>query len=180
MTQWRDTVPRGMTMAVEAGSVGDRAVGGTAATGPSAVGEFTASNAYRSYVVWLLFVIYVFNYCDRQILSIVLEQIKQEFTLHDWQLGMLSGLAFAAFYSTLGIPIARMADKRNRVNIITASIVIWSAFTAVSGLSKNFWHLLIARIGVGIGEAGASPSSYSIISDYVEPKKRATALSIYS
>lgn len=159
-------------MAVEARSVGDRAV--------SADGTFTASPAYRNYVVWLLFVIYVFNYVDRQILSIVLEPIKQEFDLHDWQLGMLSGLAFAAFYSTLGIPIARMADTRNRVNIITASIVIWSAFTVFCGMSKNFWHLLFARIGVGIGEAGCSPSAYSIISDYVEPKKRATALSIYS
>lgn len=159
-------------MAVEARSVGDRAV--------SADGTFTASPAYRNYVVWLLFVIYVFNYVDRQILSIVLEPIKQEFDLHDWQLGMLSGLAFAAFYSTLGIPIARMADTRNRVNIITASIVLWSAFTVFCGMSKNFWHLLFARIGVGIGEAGCSPSAYSIISDYVEPKKRATALSIYS
>lgn len=163
-------------MAVDARSVGDRAA---SASGTDA-GAFSASSAYRSYVVWLLFVIYVFNYCDRQILSIVLEQIKLEFELHDWQLGMLSGLAFAAFYSTLGIPIARMADTRNRVNIISASIVIWSGFTAVSGLAQNFWHLLIARIGVGVGEAGASPSSYSIISDYVEPKKRATALSIYS
>jgi MFS family permease len=167
-------------MAVEARSVGDRAVGASGSDAGGSSQTFTASNAYRNYVVWLLFVIYVFNYCDRQILTIVLEQIKQEFELHDWQLGMLSGFAFAAFYSTLGIPIARMADTRNRVKIITASIVIWSAFTAVSGVAKNFWHLLFARIGVGIGEAGASPSSYSIISDYIEPKKRATALSIYS
>ncbi len=168
-------------MAVEAGPVGDRAVdASTGAAAASANTEFRASNAYRNYVVWLLFVIYVFNYVDRQILSIVLEPIKQEFDLHDWQLGLLSGLAFAAFYSTLGIPIARLADTRNRVNIITASIVVWSAFTVVSGVAKNFWHLLIARIGVGIGEAGCSPSAYSIISDYVEPKKRATALSIYS
>lgn len=164
-------------MAIEAGSVDDRAV--SASTAGSTT-EFRASNAYRNYVVWLLFVIYVFNYCDRQILSIVLEPIKQEFDLHDWQLGALSGLAFAAFYSTLGIPIARMADTRNRVNIITASIVVWSAFTVACGFARNFWHLLFARIGVGIGEAGCSPSAYSIISDYVEPKKRATALSIYS
>jgi MFS family permease len=161
-------------MATEAGSVEGRAAGASAST------EFKASNAYRNYVVWLLFIIYVFNYVDRQILSIVLEPIKQEFGLQDWQLGMLSGLAFAAFYSTLGIPIARMADTRNRVNIITASIVVWSAFTVFCGMAKNFWHLLFARIGVGVGEAGCSPSAYSIISDYVEPKRRATALSIYS
>lgn len=164
-------------MATEAGSVGDR--GGIAGTADSAT-QFRASNAYRNYVVWLLFVIYVFNYVDRQILSIVLEPIKHEFSLDDWQLGLLSGLAFAAFYSTLGIPIARMADTRNRVNIIAASIVVWSAFTVASGFARNFWHLLFARIGVGVGEAGCSPSAYSIISDYVEPKKRATALSIYS
>src|SRR5687768_2814353 len=160
------------------------AVDASAATKPAAdsAGDnaFRASTGYRHYIVWLLFVIYVFNYADRQILSIVLEPIKQEFALRDWQLGLLSGLAFAAFYSTLGIPIARLADSRNRVNIITASIIVWSAFTAVCGLAKNFWHLLIARIGVGVGEAGCSPAAYSIISDYVEPKKRATALSIYS
>ena len=170
-------------MAVDTGRVSDRpqVVDSDVSAGSSATDrEFRASDGYRSYVVWLLFVIYVFNYVDRQILSIVLEPIKQEFELHDWQLGLLSGLAFAAFYSTLGIPIARLADTRNRVNIITASIVVWSAFTVFCGMAKNFWYLLIARIGVGIGEAGCSPAAYSIISDYVEPKKRATALSIYS
>ncbi len=167
----------GVEMAVDAGAVNARAASESGA-GPGS--EFRASNAYRQYVVWLLFVIYVFNYVDRQILSIVLEPIKHEFGLHDWQLGLLSGLAFAAFYSTLGIPIARLADTRNRVNIITASIVVWSAFTVFSGMARNFWHLLFARIGVGVGEAGCSPSAYSIISDYIEPKKRATALSIYS
>lgn len=142
--------------------------------------EFQATTAYRRYVVWLLFIVYVFNFIDRQILGIVNEEIKQEFDLHDWQLGALGGLAFAIFYSILGIPIARMADSRNRVKIITWSIVVWSAFTVVTGLARNFWHLLIARVGVGIGEAGCSPPAYSIISDYVESKKRATALSIYS
>jgi MFS family permease len=145
-----------------------------------AASEFSCSSTYKHYVVWLLFIVYVFNFLDRQILSIVIEPIKKEFGLHDWQLGVLSGLAFAAFYSTLGIPIARMADHRNRVSIITASLVVWSAFTAVTGFAKNFWHLLIARIGVGVGEAGCSPPAYSIISDYFEPRKRATALSIYS
>lgn len=151
-----------------------------AAQAAPAAGEFSCGNAYKHYVVWLLFIVYVFNFLDRQILSIVIEPIKKEFGLHDWQLGVLSGLAFAAFYSTLGIPIARMADHRNRVGIITASLVVWSAFTAVTGFAKNFWHLLIARIGVGVGEAGCSPPAYSIISDYFEPRKRATALSIYS
>jgi MFS family permease len=151
-----------------------------AAPAAPAQSEFSCGSTYKHYVVWLLFIVYVFNFLDRQILSIVIEPIKKEFGLHDWQLGVLSGLAFAAFYSTLGIPIARMADHRNRVSIITASLVVWSAFTAVTGFAKNFWHLLIARIGVGVGEAGCSPPAYSIISDYFEPKKRATALSIYS
>jgi MFS family permease len=141
---------------------------------------FQASSVYRQYVVWLLFIVYVFNFIDRQILSIVNEEIKQEFNLQDWQLGALGGLAFAVFYSILGIPIARLADHRSRVNIITWAIVVWSAFTALTGFARNFWHLLIARIGVGVGEAGCSPPAYSIISDYFESKKRATALAIYS
>lgn len=152
----------------------------TQAPAADAAGEFHASNAYRRYVVWLLFVVYVFNFIDRQILGIVNEEIKQEFGLQDWQLGALGGLAFAIFYSILGVPIARLADHRNRVNIITWAIIVWSAFTALTGLARNFWHLLIARIGVGVGEAGCSPPAYSIISDYFESKKRATALAIYS
>jgi MFS family permease len=141
---------------------------------------FEVSDGYRHYAVWLLFIVYTCNFVDRQILSIVIEPIKREFGLYDWQLGLLSGLAFATFYSTLGIPIARLADRRNRVSIITVSIVVWSAFTALTGLAKNFWHLLIARIGVGVGEAGCSPPAYSLISDYFDQSKRATALSIYS
>lgn len=142
--------------------------------------DFKVSDGYRNYVVWLLFFVYVFNFVDRQILSIVMEPIKQELSLHDWQLGVLSGLAFAFLYSTLGIPIARMADHKSRVNIITWSMVVWSSFTAITGLAGSFWHVLFARVGVGIGEAGCSPPAYSLISDYFEPKKRATALSIYS
>jgi MFS family permease len=142
--------------------------------------DFKVTEGYRSYVVWLLFVVYVFNFVDRQILSIVMEPIKLELGLHDWQLGVLSGLAFAVLYSTLGIPIARMADHKSRVSIIMWSLVIWSSFTAVTGFARGFWHVLFARVGVGIGEAGCSPPAYSLISDYFEPKKRATALSIYS
>jgi MFS family permease len=161
-----------LAMAVDADAANDTAARPAQAFHPSA--------AYRHYAVWLLFAVYTCNFVDRQILSIVIEPIKREFGLHDWQLGLLSGLAFAVLYSTLGVPIARLADRRNRVTIIGASIVIWSAFTAATGLSRNFWDLLIARIGVGIGEAGCSPPAYSIISDYVEHGKRATALSIYS
>ena len=154
--------------------------GSSSATAGDQHAEFTASEGYKQYVVWLLFIVYVFNFVDRQILTTVIEPLKKEFGLHDWQLGMLSGLAFAVLYTTLGIPIARMADTKSRVNIVTASLVTWSAFTAVTGLAQNFWHLLLARLGVGVGEAGCSPPAYSLISDYFEAKKRATALSIYS
>lgn len=142
--------------------------------------EFQCSEGYRQYVVWFLFVVYVFNFVDRQILATLMELIKKDFSLTDTQLGLLSGLAFAAFYTTVGIPIARLADKSNRVNIIAASLLVWSAATAATAFAKNFTHLFLCRIVVGIGEAGCSPPAHSLISDYFEPKRRATALSIYS
>lgn len=141
---------------------------------------FHASERYRLYVVWLLCVVYLFNHVDRQILAILIQPIKAEFGLSDTDLGLLGGVAFALFYSTLGIPIARYADRGNRKNIIAASLALWSLFTALTGLARTFWHLLLARVFVGIGEAGCSPPAYSIISDYFEPKRRATAISIYS
>lgn len=141
---------------------------------------FRASEGYKSYVIWLLFAVYVLNFVDRQIFSVLLQPIKQEFQFSDTQMGLLGGLAFALFYSTLGIPIARLADRANRVNIIAVSIAVWSAATALTGFSKTFLHLLVARVCVGIGEAGCSPSAYSLISDYFEPERRARAMSIYS
>jgi predicted MFS family arabinose efflux permease len=138
------------------------------------------SDATRRYVLGVLVVVYTFNFIDRQILSILLEPIKTDLGLSDTQLGLLTGFAFAAFYATLGMPIARFADRRNRRNLIALSLTIWSAMTALSGVAMNFWHLLIARIGVGVGEAGCSPSSHSIIADYYPATSRATALGIYS
>ena len=138
------------------------------------------SNKYRWYVVWVLTGVYIFNFIDRQILVIIQESIKVDLGLSDLQLGLLSGFAFAIFYVTLGLPIARYADKNNRKNVVSVALVVWSAMTAVSGLVTNFTQLLLARIGVGIGEAGGSPPSHSIISDYFPPEKRATALSVYS
>lgn len=122
-----------------------------------AAGAFQASNAYRHYVVWLLFAVYVLNFVDRQILSILNEQLKAEFGLSDTQLGVLGGVAFATLYSVLGLPIARWADRGSRVNIIALAIVVWSAFTALTAYARVTWHLVVARIGVGIGEAGCSP-----------------------
>ncbi|MFT7287008.1 MAG: MFS family permease [Halieaceae bacterium] len=142
--------------------------------------EFTASDGYKRYVIWLLFTVYVFNFLDRQIFNTLLQPIKQEFQFSDTQMGLLGGLAFALFYSTLGIPIARLADQRNRVKIIAFSIAVWSVATAATGFAKSFSHLLIARLCVGIGEAGCSPPAYSLISDYFAPEKRARAMSIYS
>ncbi|GMN13918.1 spinster family MFS transporter [Altererythrobacter sp. MTPC7] len=134
----------------------------------------------RRITLGLLTVTYFFSYMDRQILAILLEDIKADLLLNDTQLGLLSGLAFALFYATLGIPVAALADRTNRVNIISIALALWSGMTAVCGLAQNFTHLLLARIGVGIGEAGSSPPSHSIIADLYPAEKRALALSIYS
>ncbi len=128
----------------------------------------------------MLTLVYVFNFIDRQLLVILQESIKEELQLSDTQLGMLSGFTFAIFYVTMGIPIARWADKANRKNIVAMSLGLWSIMTAVSGLARSFVHLLLARVGVGVGEAGGSPPAHAMISDYFPPEKRATALSFYS
>mgnify|MGYP001061945535 CR=1 FL=1 len=138
------------------------------------------SKRYAKYVLYILTGVYVFNFIDRQILLVIQEPIKKDMNLSDGQLGLLTGFAFAIFYVTLGLPIARLADKTNRKNVISASLVLWSAMTTISGLVTNYTQLLLARIGVGVGEAGGSPPAHSIISDYFPPEKRATALSIYS
>jgi MFS family permease len=138
------------------------------------------SEATRRYALGVLIVVYTFNFIDRQILSILMEPIKQDLGLSDTQLGLLSGFAFAAFYATLGIPIARYADRGNRRNLIALSLAVWSGMTALSGIVQNFWQLLIARIGVGVGEAGCSPSAHSMIADYYPAERRATALGLYS
>lgn len=138
------------------------------------------SDRYKGYVLLILTGVYTFNFIDRQILVILQESIKGELGLSDTQLGLMTGLTFALFYVTLGIPIARFSDRSNRRNIVALSLAIWSAMTALSGLVMNYTQLLLARIGVGIGEAGGSPPSHAMISDYFPPEKRATALSIYS
>lgn len=135
---------------------------------------------YTKYVLGVLVVVYVFNFIDRQILAILAPAIKGELGLSDTEIGALSGVAFGIFYATLGIPIARLADRHSRVSIISICLVIWSLMTALSGLAANFWQLLVARIGVGIGEAGGSPPSHSLLADYFAPDKRATALGVYA
>jgi MFS family permease len=150
-------------------------VGATRATA-----DFKVSERYRAYVLWLLFTVYVFNFVDRSILTILMQPIKEEFTFSDTEMGLLGGLAFALLYCTLGIPIARLADKGNRVLIIALSLFIWSISTLFTGFARNFTQLLLGRVAVGIGEAGCSPPAYSLLSDYFEPRRRSTALAIYS
>ena len=138
------------------------------------------SESYKRYVLYVLTGVYIFNFIDRQILVILQESIKADLGLSDTQLGLLTGLAFAIFYVIMGIPIARFADTHNRKKIIAASVAVWSAMTVVSGRAMNFTQLLLARIGVGIGEAGSGPAAHSMISDYFPAHKRATAIAIYS
>ena len=134
----------------------------------------------RNTTLALLTIVYFFSYMDRQILAILIEDIKADLLLSDTQLGLLSGLAFAVFYATLGIPVAALADRKNRRNIIAIALALWSGMTALCGLAQNYTQLLLARIGVGVGEAGSSPPSHSMIADMYPANKRAFALSIYS
>jgi MFS family permease len=135
---------------------------------------------YSYFVVFILAVVYTLNFLDRQIVAILAEPIRKDLNLSDTQLGMLGGLAFAAFYTTFGLPVAWMADRAKRVWIISGACAMWSLFTALCGTANSFVQLALFRMGVGIGEAGGSPPSYSLISDYFPPEKRGTALAIYS
>lgn len=131
-------------------------------------------------VLALLLLGYVFNFLDRQILSILAIPIQKELQLSNEQLGLMGGIAFAALYSTLAIPIARFADRGRRVATISVAITVWSGFTALCGAATNFWQLFLARMGVGIGEAGGVAPSYALIADYFPPARRARALAIFS
>jgi MFS family permease len=128
----------------------------------------------------VLAIVYVFNFVDRQILAILLPSIRDEFLVNDAVLGFLAGTAFAIFYATLGVPIALLADRWNRRNLIAIAVTIWSGMTALSGMAANIWQLSLARIGVGIGEAGCSPPAHSMISDLYPPEQRSTAMGFYT
>ncbi len=131
-------------------------------------------------MLFILVVVYTFNFIDRQIVGILAVPIKAELELSDTQLSLMGGLAFALFYTVLGIPIARLADSRSRTWIMTIALTVWSAMTAVCGLAQNFWQLFLARLGVGVGEAGGVAPAYSLVADYFPPHQRARALSVYS
>jgi MFS family permease len=138
------------------------------------------STGYSHYVLGLLTTVYIFNFIDRQILAMLIEPIKQEFGVSDTAMGFLSGFAFVFFYTLAGIPIARWADHRSRRVIITLAVAIWSVMTAVSGMARSFAQLAIIRVLVGVGEAGGTPPSHSLLSDYFGQDKRATALGVYA
>ncbi len=137
-----------------------------------------ASRLYRFYVLGVLLIVGVFSWVDRQVFAIVLESIKHDLLLSDTQLGLLGGIAFGLFYAAIGLPIAWLADRSNRRNIIAGAVALWSAMTALCGLASGFASLFITRMGVGIGEAGAAPPSQSLLSDYFPPQRRGLALGI--
>lgn len=132
-------------------------------------------------LLWILMVVYVLNFLDRQIVNILAEPISRDLNLSDTQIGLLTGLAFALFYTLLGIPIARYADNSNtnRVGLISISLAVWSGMTALCGVANNFAQLALARVGVGVGEAGCTPAAHSLITDSVPAEKRSSAIAFY-
>ena len=136
--------------------------------------------AYRNWVLFILVVVYTFNFVDRQILGILKDSIQVELGLTDTQVGLMGGIAFAALYSILGIPIAWLADRFSRTWIMTAAVTVWSGFTVACGFASSFWSLFLYRMGVGVGEAGGVAPAYSLISDYFPPAQRGRALAVFS
>ncbi len=142
--------------------------------------SFSPSRAYSNYVLGLLVCVAAFNLLDRQIFGMLIEPIKAEFDVPDTWIGLLTGFTYAVFYSIAGIPIARWADRGVRRSIVALGLLVWSGLTLASGFAQSFLALVVARIGVGVGEAAGTPPSHSIISDYFPPERRATALATMS
>ena len=158
---------------------------------PGMITTMEGAKKHRTYALWILIIVYIFNFIDRQIVNILQEDIKHDLNLQDWQLGMMTGLTFAVVYCTVGIPVARLADSTSRKGVMVVSLAIWSLFTAICGLATDinvggmtiisgFVFLLVARMGVGLGEAGGSPPAHAMISDLYEKEKRGRALALYS
>ena len=135
---------------------------------------------YVGYVLFLLFLVSVFNVCDRTIVSVLVEDIRRDLALDDRQMGFVMGLAFSVTYLFAGIPIAYLADRYSRTWTVSIALLVWSGMTALTGMTQNFWQIFVARMGVGIGEAGGSPASHSLVMDYVAPDRRARAMSLLS
>jgi len=138
------------------------------------------SRAYRRSALLLLTLVYIFNFVDRQVLNILAEAIQHDLALSDTQLGIVTGLAFALFYSLLGVPIARFAERADRPRLIAIALSVWSLFTLLCGAAGSFTQMLICRLGVGIGEAGGVPPSHSLIAEFSPKARRAVALAIFS
>lgn len=138
------------------------------------------ARARRTWALIALGVVYVFNYIDRQVLSILQDDIKADLNLTDFDLSLMTGLSFAAVYCTVGIPVARLADHRGRKGVAAGALAVWSTFTVLCGMATNFWSLMLARLGVGVGEAGGSPPAHAMLSDLYEREKRGRALALYS
>jgi MFS family permease len=136
--------------------------------------------SYAWYVVAVLMIVYVFSFIDRQILSLLVGPIRRDLGISDTQMSLLMGFSFALFYTFFGLPLGRLADSRSRRGLIAAGLFTWSLMTAGCGLARQYWHFLVLRLGVGVGEAALSPSAYSLIADYFPPKKLGTALSVYA
>jgi MFS family permease len=140
--------------------------------------DATRKRAARTALAMLVLV-NVMSQLDRQIMNVLVEPIRKDLGLSDTEIGLLVGLAFAVFYSFAGLPVARLADRGNRRNLIVAALTVWSLMTAACGLARNFVELFLARVGVGVGEAGCSPSAHSLISDYFPPDHRGRALATF-
>jgi MFS family permease len=140
--------------------------------------ESQYSPAYLTYVLFILFLGITLSFADRQLINILVEPIKHEFNASDTEMGLLTGLAFVLFYATMSVPIARLADRGSRRDILAISMAVWSAMTALCGMSLNFVQLAFARFGVGVGEAGGGPASYSMLADYFSPRRRNSAFGI--
>ena len=138
------------------------------------------SKRYVDYVLWLLFLVAVFNVCDRTIVSVLADDIRSELALDDRQMGIVLGMAFSVTYLFAGVPVAYLADRHSRRYTVALALLVWSGFTALTGMAQSFYALVAARMGVGVGEAGGSPASHSLIVDYVEPGRRARAMALLS
>lgn len=164
---------------LKGGTAVNGAVGSQATSPGDAGARPPGGGAYAYYVLGVLTLVSFFNYMDRMVLAVLVEPIKRDLNLSDTQIGVLSGLAFALLYAVCGLPLARLADRRSRTAILSACVATWSVMTAACGMSANFVQMLLARIGVGIGEAGCVPSSHSLIGDYFPGARRAFAISVF-
>jgi MFS family permease len=147
---------------------------------PGKITTMVEAKKHRNYALFILMIVYAFNFIDRQILNILQTPIKADLGLSDTQLGLLTGFSFTVVYITVGIAVAKLADSTSRKGVVTASLAIWSGFTALSGLAGNYTQLLLYRLGVGVGEAGGSPPAHAMLSDLYESDKRGRALAVYS